>query len=170
MMSLAPCWLVRHHPGTIVRLLRYALIVIAFVALGALWAAWRAESRLAQELPREWESRDIDLIGAVASLPQLNERGTRVEFDVETVLTAGAFVPKHVSLAWYAEIDRKSKETTVPPVFVPGERWRGADCVTGRRKALGEMVHSGLLVMDRTPSCAVAGSMHALGELQFCTG
>ena len=124
LMPLALCWLVRHQPGTFVRFARYLLVAGAFVALGALWASWRAEIRLAQELPREWESHDIELVGAVTSLPQVNERGTRFEFDVEKVLTENAFVPLHISLAWYAEVDRKSKQTKPPPVFAPGERWR----------------------------------------------
>ena len=123
-MLLPVAWLLRQHPVAIVRGLRYVMLAAACAALGVAWAAWRAELRLADELPRHWEARDIELVGAVASLPLPTDRGTRFEFDVDTILTAGAVVPRHVSLTWYGETDRKSGETTPPPALAPGERWQ----------------------------------------------
>lgn len=80
--------------------------------------------RLSDELPREWESRDVELIGAIASLPRVTEQGTRFEFDVEKVLTPGAVIPQHISLSWYAEHNRKTEEIKASPILTPGERWR----------------------------------------------
>src|SRR5215471_1753505 len=48
-----------------------------------------AGARLADELPAEWEGRDIRVEGVVAGLPQPSERSLRFEFDVERVLDAG---------------------------------------------------------------------------------
>jgi len=120
---LLPVWLMRQASGRMVRVARYAIVAIASVAAGVAWATWRAENRLADSLPRDWEARDVEVIGAIASLPQVNERGTRFEFDVEKILTAGAIVPRHISLSWYAETNRKTDEVTPPPPLAPGERW-----------------------------------------------
>ena len=59
-----------------------ALLVLVTAAVGAGWAyaAWRAELRLAEALPGEWEGRDVVLTGVVASLPQDFERGLRFVF------------------------------------------------------------------------------------------
>jgi competence protein ComEC len=100
------------------------LLVIATAAAGFGYAQWRAESRLADSLAPEWEGRDIEVVGVVASLPTVNERGTRFEFDVERVVTEGAHVPAHISLNWYAEQARKGFEEQPPPLLKPGERWQ----------------------------------------------
>ncbi len=92
--------------------------------LGFGYAEWRAETRLADALPRAWEGRDIELNGVVASLPQINERGTRFEFDVDEVATAGARVPQHISLSWYTERAKANAEPKLPPELRPGQRWR----------------------------------------------
>ena len=112
---------------------RIVLVLIATLAIGSGagiglgWAQWRAEIRMADSLPIESEVKDIELIGAIASLPQLTERGTRFEFDIEKILTAdkgkSAIVPSHISLTWYVETDRKTDEKKTAPVLTPGERW-----------------------------------------------
>jgi competence protein ComEC len=79
------------------------------IGAGFLWAALIGHVRLADRLPAEWEGRDIEVIGVVASLPQHNERAVRFEFDVEQVRTPLARVPRHISINWYTEKDR------VPP-------------------------------------------------------
>ena len=56
-----------------------ALMLVIGVMMGFGYANWRADVRLAQELPREWEGRDVEVIGVVASLPTINERGTRLK-------------------------------------------------------------------------------------------
>ena len=123
LMLLTIPWLMRHANGAMVRSARLMLVGAACVALGIAWATIRADLRLADSLPREWEARDVELIGAIASLPQLNERGTRFDFVVEKTLTPGAVIPQRISLAWYGETNRKTNEITAAPIMEPGERW-----------------------------------------------
>lgn len=104
-------FMLRVHPATRV------LLLIGCLLLGIGWAAWRADFRLGDELGREWEGRDVEVIGTVAGLPQEFERGVRFEFTVEQLLTASAVVPGRLQLAWYAG-------RTVQPAVRPGERWR----------------------------------------------
>ncbi|MDR0441624.1 MAG: DNA internalization-related competence protein ComEC/Rec2 [Candidatus Accumulibacter sp.] len=111
-----------------------AVLLGACALLGFAWAAWRAECRLADRLPEEWEVRDIRLTGVVAALPQRFERGERFAFDVETVETPGASVPRRILLSWYraretageaadgaGEGEKAGRAAQVPH---PGERWR----------------------------------------------
>jgi competence protein ComEC len=100
------------------------LLMLTSAVVGFGYAHWRAESRLAVELPVAWEGCDVEVIGVIASLPSLNERGSRFEFDIEKVLTEDAIVPPHVSLNWYAEQLRKTDEKRSPPTLKPGERWQ----------------------------------------------
>jgi competence protein ComEC len=100
------------------------LVMISGGATGFAYAHARAEARLATFLPPAWEGRDIEVIGVVASLPTLGERGTRFEFDIEKTITEEAIVPPHVSLNWYIERGRKGGADTPPPIIRPGERWR----------------------------------------------
>ncbi len=98
---------------------------IFFFSAGFFWAALFAQWRLTDSLPYEWESRDIQLIGIVASLPQSNHRNLRFLFDVEQVLTAGARVPEHISLAWYKTRHQHHETGGVAlPQIKAGERWR----------------------------------------------
>src|SRR5690242_2226575 len=71
------------------RMLRVVLVLAGGFAAGFGYAAWRAEVRLADELPRSWEGRDVVLAGRVASLPQLGEWGSRFLFEVDAVRTQG---------------------------------------------------------------------------------
>lgn len=126
---LLAAWLVGQRRSVFVLALAALLAMGGGAGLGFGWAQWRAQTRMAESLPPESEATDIEIIGAIASLPRLSERGTRFEFDVEGITSPGAdkpppVVPSHLSLTWYAETDRKSNETTLPPTLVPGERWR----------------------------------------------
>ena len=96
---------------------RQLAIALAAVAAGLLWAAWRAEWRLADELPMAWEGRDVAVTGVVAELPQALERGTRFVLQVEE---ADAPVPRRVVLSWY---DARG-DAGRAPALRPGERWR----------------------------------------------
>ena len=101
---------------------RCASVLLAGALAGYGWSAWRAEMRLADELPHEWEGRDLQVRGVVAGLPQVTPRGTRFLLAVEAVETDGARVPALVSLAWYPE--RAGGESLAPPEVAPAERWR----------------------------------------------
>ena len=98
-----------------------ALLVLATAAAGAGWAyaAWRADLRIAEALPGEWEGRDVVLTGVVASLPQDFERGLRFVFEVEE---SAAPLPQKISLAWYRGF-RDDELHALPPLHA-GERWR----------------------------------------------
>lgn len=86
------------------------------IALGALgfgfgWAWIAASHRLATDLPAGLESRDLDLSGHIASLPEQRGRDLRFEFEP----TPGSmFLPARVLLTWY--------DTPVAPAA--GELWR----------------------------------------------
>jgi competence protein ComEC len=53
---------------------------------------------LSDELPHAWEQNPIAIEGVVASVVETVERGERIIFDVEKILTKGAIVPKYISL------------------------------------------------------------------------
>jgi len=78
-----------------------ALLVATFSVgmAGFFYAAWRADTRLADALPSAWEGQDIELVGIVDDLPQPADRGTRFAFAVEKILTPDAVVPSRLSLA-----------------------------------------------------------------------
>jgi competence protein ComEC len=105
---------------------RGALIVLAAAgafAAGFGYAAMRAQARLADVLPPEWEGRDIALVGVIDDLPQPVERGVRFPFAVERIVTDGAVVPSSLSLAWYAGFGRGDAAREVPALHA-GERWQ----------------------------------------------
>jgi len=109
-----------------------AVLILSVLALGFCWAGFFAQLRLSETLPEDWEQRDIEVQGVVASLPQQFENGTRFVFDVERVMTAGAIVPRHISLAQYSSAEYSStqyssglnqaKNNLLP--MRAGERWR----------------------------------------------
>ena len=92
----------------------------AALALGFGYAALRAENRLGDTLPREWEGLNVRITGVVDDLPALSERGARFAFAVETVHTPRARVPSRLSLGWYAPRDG---ENAAAPIVRAGERW-----------------------------------------------
>ncbi|MCE5181578.1 MAG: DNA internalization-related competence protein ComEC/Rec2 [Betaproteobacteria bacterium] len=105
-------------------LVRLLLIKLVLFGFGFFWAAFMAQSRLADALPAVWEGRDIQVVGVVAALPVTNERGMRFEFDVERVKTPEAVVPRHIQLAVYSDGFGKKTTEAPPPDFHAGERWQ----------------------------------------------
>ncbi|MBW7903168.1 MAG: DNA internalization-related competence protein ComEC/Rec2 [Rhodocyclaceae bacterium] len=97
-------------------------VVVAAFALGFAWAGLRAEWRLADALPAEWEGRDVELVGVVAELPQAFANGERFVFAVESVATAGAAVPRRLMLSRYAS--GKAAEADAGIAVRAGQRWR----------------------------------------------
>jgi competence protein ComEC len=82
--------------------------------------------RLNDELIADLQQKSITLVGVVASLPEVTERGERFRFDVEKILTPQAKVPKHISLNFYRDA-KSSKLENAPTqfnVFHAGERWQ----------------------------------------------
>ncbi|MFO1324959.1 MAG: DNA internalization-related competence protein ComEC/Rec2 [Burkholderiales bacterium] len=82
-------------------------------------AAWRADVRLADSLPREWEGEDLRIVGVVDDLPAQSERGVRFAFAVERVRNERARIPSRLSLAWYGSWSGDDDA----PVVRAGERW-----------------------------------------------
>jgi|GEM_PF-4383751 len=83
------------------RLVQGIAVCALALACGFGWAAWRANERMADELPAAWEGRDIVIVGVAAALPQPYQRSVRFDFDVEQVLTSDAQVPSHIALSWW---------------------------------------------------------------------
>lgn len=112
-------FLLRRHAA----LFRIFIVLVSLLA-GFLWASGVAHLRLADALPSEWESRDVQVVGVVASLPQLQQRGERFLFDVERVVTENATVPQRISIARYFAGYRETAPANAKSEFRPGERWQ----------------------------------------------
>jgi competence protein ComEC len=100
------------------------LYLPAAFALGFCWALGLAHLRLADRLAAELEGSDIEVIGVVASLPAVGERGLRFEFEPES---AQAKLPGKILLSWYRSPDRADNEEQPAVLASPihaGERWR----------------------------------------------
>jgi competence protein ComEC len=98
------------------------LTMLAALLLGASWAGWRAQQRLADALAESGEGRDIEVVGVVAGLPQAFERGLRFDFDVDG---ASAEVPSRIAVAWYRGWRaQEDDEVHAAPALRAGERWR----------------------------------------------
>ncbi|MBI5890411.1 MAG: DNA internalization-related competence protein ComEC/Rec2 [Nitrosomonadales bacterium] len=96
---------------------RMALLLCAAV-LGYSFSAWMAQHRLSDSLPDEWQGKNIVVTGIVAEMPRLHERGLRFAFDIESVETQGAHVPRHIQLATY---DGNGNN---PLALKAGQRWQ----------------------------------------------
>ena len=104
---------------TVALRLARALLIAAFACgSGFYWAAWQGEQRLSVSLPDNWQGHDIIVVGVVAELPHITERGQRFKFTVEKTLTQGINTPKHIYLSTYA--DPKNP----PPTVHAGEPWQ----------------------------------------------
>lgn len=97
------------------------LLFAVMAGVGFFWAAYSAQTRLADNLPYAWEGRDITVVGVVTDMPQFSRNRVRFRFDIEQVLTPDAIVPTHVQLAWYR--NNKREDGTLPQVTV-GDRWQ----------------------------------------------
>ncbi len=100
------------------RMFRYLLVACLAGSLGFFYAAFMAQHRLAENLPAEWQGKDIEVAGVVAELPHRHERGQSFAFDVERLLTPGAQVPTHIQLSTY------DTENAPKLALHAGERWR----------------------------------------------
>jgi competence protein ComEC len=106
----APAWLLAAPALAALAVWRRALVVPAAFAVGFLWAAGCAHLRLADRLSPALEGVDIEVAGAVASLPAATDRGLRFVFEPET---SQARLPRRILLSWYGEALEVH----------PGERW-----------------------------------------------
>jgi competence protein ComEC len=108
---------------------KLTLLLVAAV-LGFLWAATFANIRLSDELPYDWQQKSINIVGVVASLPEVTERGERFRFDIEKILTKDDThtlkIPRHISLNFYRDIvsARPENGPSLSNFFHAGERWQ----------------------------------------------
>jgi competence protein ComEC len=98
--------------------------------LGFLWAATFATIRLNDELPPDWQQKSINIVGTIATLPEVTEKGERFQFDVEKILTQDSTktlkIPRHISLNFYRDIQSPRPENGPSRFnfFHAGERWQ----------------------------------------------
>ena len=69
--------------------------------LGFFYAAWRADLRLAEHLPPQWEGRDVALVGRVLGLPETTPNGLRFVFEQDRTASPGAVIPGRLQLGAY---------------------------------------------------------------------
>ncbi len=117
-------WKTCGHTRPAVQIFRQCTIFLLCALAGFFYAAGFAQLRLSDSLPTAWEGQDIQLVGVVAALPQVQERGVRFLFDVEVVETPQARVPQRISVASYATGFHQTRPVSVLPQFHAGERWR----------------------------------------------
>lgn len=113
---------------------RYARFFGTFISaclIGFFYAAIFAHSRLGDALPIDWEQKNIEIVGVVATMSEVTDRGERFHFDVEQVITPDVQVPRHIALtnyqenAWHYSM-QQAGQTPLQRVakFKAGERWK----------------------------------------------
>ncbi|HEY0819945.1 MAG TPA: DNA internalization-related competence protein ComEC/Rec2 [Rhizobacter sp.] len=102
------------------------LWILAALAAGLGTSGWRAGLRLADALPATLEGQDVQLVGVVASLPQVSATGLRFRFDVESATQQGQAVrvPARVSLGWYVGWHEDGGLSEPQLALRAGQRWR----------------------------------------------
>ncbi|MGH8807111.1 MAG: DNA internalization-related competence protein ComEC/Rec2 [Noviherbaspirillum sp.] len=106
-------------------MLRIAALTCCGLVLGVAWAGLFAQHYLSRELPKEWEGRDITVIGTIDSLPQYFQQGVRFHFAVERAAdgeNAAPVLPSRLALSWYSAFNRD--ELQAVGKVQPGERWQ----------------------------------------------
>ncbi|MBA3697219.1 MAG: ComEC/Rec2 family competence protein, partial [Methylotenera sp.] len=123
-------WCTLLHPRCSFQLhkvLRSSIFGLAALLFSIVWTSGFAIWRMNDELPHQWEQKTIVIVGVVASVPEVAERGVRFHFDVERIISKEALVPKHISLNQYVFFkNANNSEQETPPInqFHAGERWQ----------------------------------------------
>jgi len=119
MPLLASVWALPRQGGW--RVARLTGFLLCWIALGVAWATWRADLRLADNLPATWAGVPVMVSGVVSDLPVRTDRGQHFEFNVDRVLTPGAQVPSSIQLSLYSA--HSAGAPAAPPVQV-GQCWQ----------------------------------------------
>ena len=112
------------------RISRWALALVGAALLSFGATGWRASAYVAHALDSALEGRDVQVTGVVAAMPQRNELGLRLRFEVESarVDDQPVQVPPVLQLAWYGGAgpvaDMQVEAQGLPSELRPGERWR----------------------------------------------
>ncbi|RZI40994.1 DNA internalization-related competence protein ComEC/Rec2 [Herbaspirillum sp. HC18] len=104
---------------------RVALFSSCGVVAGFAWAGLFAQHYLSTELPKEWEGRDVTVVGTIDSLPYYFEQGVRFNFAVERVIAEAGdapVLPGRMALSWYSTF--RTDESQAVGNVQPGERWQ----------------------------------------------
>jgi competence protein ComEC len=90
---------------------------LLLIAIGFLWALFRADLLLSQQLPSILEGQDILLDGTVISIPDIQDHSLRFVFAPKRLLFKGQVwdAPKRVRLSWYQDPPSRLKV---------GDRWQ----------------------------------------------
>jgi predicted membrane metal-binding protein len=102
--------------------LRWVLCACIASAVGFGYAAARAEWRLRDGLPVEWEGRDIVVTGVIRGLPAIDETGARLLLAVESNDAALARFAPLIRLSWRSYGEPAARGTL--PALHGGQRWR----------------------------------------------
>ena len=112
------------------RLIHSLYIVVFASLLGFSWAATIATIRLNDQLPADWQQKSINIVGIIATLPEVTEKGERFQFDVEKILTQDTSktlkIPSHISLNFYGNSNSTilNNKPSRLNQFHAGERWQ----------------------------------------------
>ncbi|MGZ5857976.1 MAG: ComEC/Rec2 family competence protein [Burkholderiaceae bacterium] len=104
---------------------KFSAIAFCGALVGFVWATLFAQHYLAQELPKDWEGREVTVVGTIDSLPYRFDQGVRFNFAVERVLPINGempVIPPKISLAWYSAF--RGEDTQTVGDVQPGERWQ----------------------------------------------
>lgn len=113
--------------------------ISGFLAFGL--TGLRAVEYASQALSPSYEGRDVEVIGVVSAMPQINESGTRFQLDIESAQLLNSAeqvlskqvvaLPSKISLSWYGSVfstvegmDDLVSLQRVPMPLLPGERWK----------------------------------------------
>lgn len=90
-------------------------LVLSF-AFGFIWALFRADLILSNQLPVAVENQDLLVTGTIFSTPKLFDRGQRFQFVVDKVLHHQQLIKMkgRIKLSWYYQ----------PVRLYPGEKWQ----------------------------------------------
>ncbi|MDS0791658.1 DNA internalization-related competence protein ComEC/Rec2 [Burkholderia pseudomultivorans] len=102
--------------------LGWALCAVAAGVAGFGYAAGRAEWRLRDSLPVEWERRDIVVTGVIRGLPVVDASGARLLLAVESNDAGLARFPKLIRLSWRTHDAAASRDAV--PELRAAQRWR----------------------------------------------
>lgn len=126
--QLPPSWLLLAGPLALVSALSIKSInirsqfirIILVCVIGFTWAQFQASSLLKHRLPDSYIGKDITVTGYIASLPDIDERKIRFEFDIDEVLDPDLdIVPTRIRLSWY-----QRQEDRVSKLIRAGDKWQ----------------------------------------------
>ncbi|KWO37556.1 competence protein ComEC [Burkholderia sp. MSMB1459WGS] len=115
-------WCVRRRRTRAVVVCGWMLCAVAACVVGFGYAAARAEWRLRDSLPVEWEGRDIVVTGVIRGLPVVDETGARLLFAVESNDAGLTRFPPLIRLSWRAYGASATRDAL--PDLRAAQRWR----------------------------------------------